>query len=102
MIAVAGLARWTATLRPASPGGADDGPPRLVRDRLAWIALAFVPSAMLIAVTSHISTDIASAPFLWVVPLAIFLGTFIFTFRNGGERPTLALCARSPSSLAPL
>ena len=49
------------------------------------MALAFVPSAILIAVTSHISTDIASAPFLWVVPLAIFLATFILTFRTGGD-----------------
>lgn len=55
------------------------------RDRLSWVALAFVPSALLIAVTSHISTDIAAAPFLWVVPLALFLATFILTFRAGGD-----------------
>ena len=55
------------------------------RDRMAWIALAFVPSALLIAVTSHISTDIAAAPFLWVIPLALFLATFVFTFRAGGD-----------------
>ena len=53
------------------------------RDRLTWIALAFVPSALLIAVTSHISTDIASAPFLWVVPLAMFLATFMGSFAAG-------------------
>jgi SAM-dependent methyltransferase len=57
-----------------------------LHDRLSWIALAFVPSALLIAITSHISTDIAAAPFLWVIPLALFLATFIFTFRDGGDR----------------
>ncbi|MEL6372674.1 MAG: fused MFS/spermidine synthase [Pseudomonadota bacterium] len=51
-----------------------------------WIALAFVPSGLLVAFTSYVTTDIASAPFLWVIPLAIFLGTFILVFR---ERPLI-------------
>lgn len=55
------------------------------RERSIWIGLAFVPSALLIAVTSHISTDIAAAPFLWVIPLALFLATFVLTFRAGGD-----------------
>ena len=49
---------------------------------LAWIGLAFVPSALLVSVTAHISTDIASAPLLWVIPLAIYLLTFVLTFRT--------------------
>jgi len=49
-------------------------------DRLRWIALAFVPSGLLVAVTAHISTDIAAAPFLWVIPLALFLLTFVLAF----------------------
>ena len=53
--------------------------------RLTWAALAFVPSALLVAVTSHISTDIAAAPFLWVIPLALYLATFVLTFRAGGD-----------------
>lgn len=50
------------------------------RQRLLWLALTFIPSALLLAVTLHISTDIASTPFLWVIPLSIYLGTFILTF----------------------
>ncbi len=50
--------------------------------RLYWIGLAFVPSGLLVAFTTHLSTDIASAPFLWVVPLAMFLGTFVLVFRE--------------------
>jgi hypothetical protein len=56
------------------------------RAALRWIALAAVPSALLISVTSHISTDIAAAPFMWVVPLALYLVTFVIVFST---RPIL-------------
>lgn len=55
--------------------------------RLVWIGLAFVPSALLVAFTTHITTDIASAPFLWVIPLATFLGTFVIVFRDQSMIP---------------
>jgi hypothetical protein len=48
--------------------------------RLHWLALAFVPSSLLLSVTLHITTDIAAVPLLWVVPLAIYLATFILAF----------------------
>jgi spermidine synthase len=50
--------------------------------RAAWIFLAAVPSGLLVAFTSYLTTDIASAPFLWVIPLAVFLATFILVFRD--------------------
>lgn len=56
--------------------------PVTITSRLSWICLAFVPSALLVAFTTHITTDIASAPFLWVIPLATFLGTFVIVFRD--------------------
>ena len=56
------------------------------RDAARWVALAAVPSALLISVTSHISTDIAAAPFMWVVPLALYLVTFVIVFQT---RPVL-------------
>lgn len=62
------------------------GPAPSVRARATWVALAFVPSALLVAVTAHISTDVAAAPFLWVLPLALFLLTFVVTFQR---RPVL-------------
>jgi hypothetical protein len=86
MIAATGILTALWDNGRAAPAAARSDAPRVGwKDRLGWIALAFVPSALLIAVTSHISTDIAAAPFLWVIPLAIFLATFIFTFRAGGE-----------------
>ncbi len=50
--------------------------------RLAWIGLAFVPSALLTAFTTHVTTDVASAPLLWVLPLALYLLTFVLVFRE--------------------
>ncbi|MBT3906715.1 MAG: fused MFS/spermidine synthase [Rhodospirillales bacterium] len=48
--------------------------------RSHWIALAFVPSSLLLGVTTHISTDIAATPLLWVIPLTLYLLTFVFVF----------------------
>jgi len=53
-----------------------------LRDRLAWMALAAIPAGLVIAVTSYITTDVAAAPFLWVVPLALYLLTFVAVFRD--------------------
>ena len=51
------------------------------RERTSWAFLAFVPSGLLVAFTTYVSTDLASAPLLWVIPLAIYLATFIAAFR---------------------
>jgi hypothetical protein len=48
--------------------------------RLRWIALAFVPSSLMLGVTNYLTTDIASLPLLWVVPLAIYLFTLVLAF----------------------
>ncbi len=57
------------------------------RDRLAWTALAAIPAGLVIAVTAYISTDVAAAPLLWVLPLALYLLTFVAVFR---DRPWFA------------
>src|SRR5947207_1979095 len=73
----AGAAPSAATTAEPAPGR---------RDAARWVALAAIPSALLISVTSHISTDIAAAPFMWVIPLALYLVTFVIVFSN---RPIL-------------
>ncbi|MEE9329801.1 MAG: fused MFS/spermidine synthase, partial [Parvularculaceae bacterium] len=50
--------------------------------RLLWIFLAFVPSSLMLGVTSHMTNNIASAPFLWIIPLALYLLTFVIVFAN--------------------
>jgi len=51
-----------------------------LRQRLTWICLAFIPSSLMLGVTSHITNNIGSAPFLWIMPLALYLLTFIIVF----------------------
>jgi protein-L-isoaspartate O-methyltransferase len=50
------------------------------RLRLYWLAAAFVPSALMLAVTNHMLLNLASVPFLWVMPLAVYLITFMIAF----------------------
>ncbi len=61
---------------------ADDPVPR----RWWWILLAFIPSSLMLGVTTYLTTDVAPFPLLWVVPLAIYLLTFILVF---ARRPFL-------------
>lgn len=69
-----------------------EGPPVTHRDRLTWLALAAIPSSLMLGVTAHITADVASAPFLWVVPLALYLLTFIIAFQpRPSIRPETAL-----------
>ena len=49
--------------------------------RLLWVLLAAIPSSLMLGVTTYLSTDIASAPFLWVAPLALYLLTFVIAFQ---------------------
>ncbi len=50
------------------------------RQRLRWVLLAFVPSSLMLGVTTYLSTDLAPVPLLWVVPLALYLLTFVLVF----------------------
>jgi SAM-dependent methyltransferase len=61
------------------------------RIRGFWLAAAFVPSALMLAVTTHLTLNIAPAPLLWVIPLAVYLLTFIVAFSPGWRRWTTAV-----------
>ena len=70
--------------------------------RLTWIALAAVPSGLLVATTAHIVTDLVSAPFLWVLPLGLYLLTFVIAFQPRPLIPHAALMDRMGTLVAPL
>jgi SAM-dependent methyltransferase len=53
-----------------------------LRQLAIWAALAFCPSALLVAITSHVTQNIAPIPLLWVAPLALYLLSFILTFES--------------------
>ncbi|MET0293860.1 MAG: spermidine synthase, partial [Phenylobacterium sp.] len=59
--------------------------------RLGWLALAAIPSSLMLGVTTHLTTDVASAPFLWVIPLALYLTTFVIAFAERPPRPAIGL-----------
>ncbi|HJX93861.1 MAG TPA: fused MFS/spermidine synthase [Pyrinomonadaceae bacterium] len=48
--------------------------------RLRWLALSFVPSSLMLGVTTYITADVAAVPLLWVIPLALYLVTFVLAF----------------------
>src|SRR5262249_2137803 len=54
------------------------------RARFRWMALSAVPSSLMLSVTTFISTDIAAVPLLWVVPLSLYLVTFVVAFSARG------------------
>jgi hypothetical protein len=87
LIALCMLALWPRG--PATPDGEPDQsamaegppePPPSGAQYLRWIALAFVPSSLMIGATTYVTTDIAAVPLLWVMPLAIYLLSFILAF----------------------
>jgi hypothetical protein len=49
-------------------------------DRLSWAFLAFIPSSMMLGLTSHVTVDIAPVSMFWVLPLAIYLLSFVIVF----------------------
>jgi hypothetical protein len=51
-----------------------------IQRRLWWIAFAFAPASLMYGVTTYLTTDLASVPLLWILPLSIYLLTFILTF----------------------
>ena len=66
------------------PKDSSDAPPPTPGLYAVWVGLAACASTMLLAITNQMAIDVASVPFLWVVPLALYLLSFILCF--GSER----------------
>ena len=77
----------------AGPAGGGSAPSAL--DAATWLLFAALGSWLLLAVTNHITQNIASMPFLWIAPLSLYLCTFILAFDREG-------CCRRTWLLAPL
>jgi SAM-dependent methyltransferase len=78
--------RWPAGAMPLpspapSQAGVPDTPPRMA-DYLLWLALPALASWLLLAVTNHITQNVAAVPFLWVLPLSLYLLTFVLCFES--------------------
>jgi len=66
------------------------------KQRIHWIILAAIPSSLMLGVTTYLATDVGSIPMLWVVPLAIYLLTFILSFARIQILPHTLLVRISP------
>ena len=72
------------------------------RERARWLALAVVPSSLLLSVTTYVTTDILALPLLWVIPLALYLATFIIAFSRRQLLPPQRMLWLQPLLLVPL
>ena len=73
-----------AAVAPAMEAAANGTPAPALRDYLLWLGLSAMGSFMLLGVTNHITHDVASVPFLWILPLTLYLVTFILCFEGRG------------------
>ena len=69
--------------------------------KLHWLALAFVPSSLLLGLTTFISTDIASVPLLWIIPLTLYLLTFVIVFSKWHDKVHPIIVTLQPIVLLP-
>jgi hypothetical protein len=104
-VLVAGMIVFSGATAIASHGDAPKaethvGPAPTWNQRLFWMAAAAVPSALVLGVTLHILTDVASAPMIWVVPLALYLATFVLAFMRNNERLEKATLFIHPIAMA--
>lgn len=68
----------------AAVAAVNDGPAPTLREYSIWLLLSAMGSFMLLGVTNHITHDVASVPFLWILPLTLYLVTFILCFEGRG------------------
>jgi SAM-dependent methyltransferase len=86
--ALCGTTAWRASARAAAPpAAAQEGAPAMGGGpawtlRLLWLGLAASASVLLLAVTNHLTQDVAAIPFLWILPLSVYLLSFIVCFES--------------------
>ncbi|MEZ6085560.1 MAG: fused MFS/spermidine synthase [Phycisphaerae bacterium] len=66
-----------------------------------WVLMAFIPSSLMLGVTTHVTTEIAPVPLLWVVPLALYLFTFVLVFAKVQILPHRIVLAILPIFIVP-
>jgi spermidine synthase len=86
-----GAKKETAAVPSAAPTGLQ---------RLRWVLLAFVPSSLMLGTTSYIAVEAGSIPFFWVIPLALYLLTFVLAFAKTPIISIKTLACLQPLTLA--
>ncbi len=93
---IAGIGLTLVLRRAPEPATAAEPPPRPAQraHRARWVALAAVPSSLMLGTTTHMTRDISPVPLLWVVPLAVYLMTFVVAFAPGIDIARVVRVAR--------
>lgn len=100
--AACALVAWGAPVVPRDAAVEERLAPARV---LGWVLLAALPSGLLLATTNHLTQDVAPVPFLWVLPLVLYLASFVLTFdserwyRRGWALPALLAFAALTAGL---
>ncbi|WAR46390.1 fused MFS/spermidine synthase [Methylomonas rapida] len=102
LILICAMALWRSQTDNDEPAEISDiepieAPP--MRQQLHWLALALVPSSLLLGLTQYISTDIAAVPLLWILPLTLYLLSFILVFSKWADRIHPAMVIAQPAVL---
>lgn len=81
LVAASAAARWHGRAAdPASDAPVTDEPRPTWRRQLHWLLIAAVPSGLMLSTTTHLTTDIVAMPLLWVLPLGLYLLSFVIAF----------------------
>ena len=98
------LASGLSARQPVPTTTVKDGPatPISLRSIAYWVFLAFIPSSLMLGVTSKISMDVGSFPLVWVIPLSLYLLTFVLVFSPGSSLTAARLRLGLPIALAVL
>ncbi len=108
LVSLCGMTLWRASGQAALAAGlgaaasASAVSPLTLSQRLWWVLLAFAPSSLLLGVTTFLSTDIASVPLLWIIPLFIYLLTFVLVFARKPLIPHRIMVFLEPFVIIPL
>lgn len=81
LVSASAAARWHGRAAdPASDAAVTDEPRPTWRRQLHWLLIAAVPSGLMLSTTTHLTTDIVAMPLLWVLPLGLYLLSFVIAF----------------------
>ena len=103
LLALCGVVLWRSRPAARAADAEESAPaaePLTLGRRLRWVALAFVPSSLMLGATTALTTNVAPVPLLWVLPLSLYLGSFIVVFSRSRRRAAAHRVA--VLSLAPL
>src|SRR4029453_15424352 len=107
LVALCASAAWSSVVAPGdhprSEGQGDETPDRpAIRTRLRWVALAAAPSSLMLSATNHLTSDISPIPLLWIVPLTLYMASFVLVFTKRPPVPHWLMVRALPIVLLPL